>query len=357
MSVQRVFVKASSGFLGGKQDFYVYVAKVNMIARRPCTEGPEFNNPFGEHEVPEDTEETPGVGIRINGDTDPSEDENDLIKVGLEVEPFPLPSGATYVLKRSDSSIKVWDSRTMDTALLGSGTEATITINNSPMSVWVENPSGGAADLEFIARSGGSDMHSDTIHFYPFTSIVVVFGGKDQVPNDPPGRHEGMFIVATNLYELGYDVHMYFANDDQDVAYNEIVAAIQDRQITNVAIFGYSWGGDETQEIAYRLDDGKTQIGTFQVRFTAYVDAVEELSGPQENLPLGTACHDNYYQSADYPHGVFIQGSRTNVNIVTLDPNVTHAHGENDPPPDHSIDNNLTVMTNIVNQLRLQMNH
>lgn len=328
---------------------------VDLIARRPCTEGPEFDNPFDEHEVPEDKEKSPGAGIRVNGDGNEGANENDLIKVELKVDPFPLPSGVTYVLKRNNSSIRVWDSRTMGTAILDSGTEATITFSAATKTVWVENPSGGDADLELIARSGSTDVCSDKIHFYDFTGIVVVFGGKDQVPNDPPDANEGMFMVATNLYGLGYDIHMYFANDDQDAAFNEIVAAVQHRQVNNVAIFGYSWGGDETQEVAYRLDTGRAQIGTFSIRYTAYVDAVEELSGPQENLPLGTACHDNYYQTLGYLHGVLIQGSRTNVDVATLDPAVTHAHGVNDPPPDHSIDNNATVRVNIAAQLISQM--
>ncbi|MDO9541335.1 MAG: hypothetical protein Q7J98_03315, partial [Kiritimatiellia bacterium] len=132
----------------------IVVGKVEMTAYRPTTEGPAYNNPFQRRAVPNDLEESPGAGIRINGDSESSANENDLIEVQLDVAPFPVPSGLTYVLKRNNSNIKVWDSQTMGAALLDSGTEATITISSSPMSVWVENPSGGSADLELIARSG-----------------------------------------------------------------------------------------------------------------------------------------------------------------------------------------------------------
>ncbi len=281
--------------------YVLSIIKVDLTARRPCTEGPEFNDPFDEHDVPEDKEETPGAGIRVNGDGNEGTNENDLIKVELRVEPFPVPSGVSYVLKRSNSSIKVWDSRTMGAAILDSGTEATITFSAATNTVWIENPGGGSADLELIARSGTTDICSDKVHFYPFTSIVVAFGGRDQVPSDPvTDTSFGAFIVATNLYHNGYDVHMY---DEENVANanTEVDSAVAHRSVSQVAIFGYSWGGDAAFDVADHLN-GNTNA--FTIRYTAYVDAInnpyELLHVSQDQRPTNTLWHANYYQRTAY---------------------------------------------------------
>jgi hypothetical protein len=277
------------------------VIKVDMTAHRPCTEGPEFNNPFAEHEVPEEKEENPGAGIRVNGDPSEGANENDLIKVELKVEPFPVPLGVTYVLKRNNSNIKVWDSRTKTKAILDSGTEATITINSSPMSMWVENPSGGNTDLELVARSGGRNIYSDKIHFYAFKSIVIVFGGRNQVPSDPvTDANFSAFVIATNLYHNGYDVHMY---DEQNVANAnaEVDSAVAHRSVTQVAVFGYSWGGDAVFDVADHLN---VNTNSFTIRYTAYIDAVNNPYNAahvsQDQRPTNTLWHANYYQRTGY---------------------------------------------------------
>jgi hypothetical protein len=280
----------------------------------------------------------------------------------------------TYVLKRQNSNIKVWDSQTMGTALLDSGTEATITFSAATKTVWVENPSGSDADLELIARSGTTDICSDKVHFYPFASIVVVFGGNEQVPSDPVvDQGSAMFVIATNLYAKGYDVHMYNQNtvggDGAGVPYDEVVGAIQHRNVNQVAIFGYSYGGDATHDLAGFLNANQASIGTFTLSFSAYVDAVERngwLIPPppsQRERPPGSAYHVNYYQM---PHGgLFVvgehalggdtiipnpPGANVEVNVrATWDPLVTHYF---DPagmsPPDRSIDNNANVMSGIL---------
>jgi hypothetical protein len=131
---------------------YYQLLVLDMTAYRPTTELPAYGHPFAKHAVRDDQEETPGAGIRVNGDTESATNENDLIEVELKAEPYQTPSGLTYVLKRNNSNIKVWDSQTMGTAILDSGTEATITFIAATKTVWVENPSGGSADLDQIRR-------------------------------------------------------------------------------------------------------------------------------------------------------------------------------------------------------------
>lgn len=61
----------------------------------PTTEVSAYNNPFQKTEIPDDEEESPGAGIRVNGDTETAANENDLIEVELKAEPYPTPSGLT----------------------------------------------------------------------------------------------------------------------------------------------------------------------------------------------------------------------------------------------------------------------
>ncbi|MDR0994532.1 MAG: hypothetical protein LBN38_08250, partial [Verrucomicrobiota bacterium] len=275
------------------------VLKVDMTAHRPTTELFAYGSPFQRTAVPDDKEESPGAGIRVNGDSESGANENDLIEVQLNVAPFPIPSGLTYVLKRNNSNIKVWDNQAMGTALLVSDTEAMITITSSPMSVWVENSSGGSADLELIACSETTNVCSDKIHFYPFSSVVIVLGGENQGPTDPAAATHGTFQLAIDLYDLGYDVHMYDEDvvvDETDggIAFAEVQNAVQNRNVTQIAILGYSHGGGSAHDLAENLNNnGRTTA------FTAYIDAVAQpdVNPAQENRrPPGTAFLVNYYQ-------------------------------------------------------------
>lgn len=293
----------------------VGIIRVDITAYRPTTEGPAYNTPFQRRAIPENQEENPGAGIRVNGDDDNSNNnpdrndstvnnENDLIEVELKAEPYPATTGLSCILKRSNTNIKVWDSQTKGTAILDSGTEVTITFNTATKTVWVENPNGGSADLELIARSGNTDICSDKIHFYPFTSIVIVLGGETQNPSDPADANHGIFQSGIRLYEQGYDVHMY---DEDDVdyggagtTYNEVVNAIKYRNVNQVAIYGYSHGGGSTYLLANLLNNNRGIIGTFTIPFTAYVDAVEDEffgdANQEHRRPPTSGFHVNYYQ-------------------------------------------------------------
>jgi len=343
------------------------IVNMEMTAYRPQTEGPGYGSPFQKRAITNTLEENPGAGIRVNGDDDNNNStadssdtsvsgENDLIEVELKAEPA---SGIKYVLKRSSSNIKVWNSQTKGTALLDSGTEAEISFSASTKTVWVENPSGGSADLEFIVRSGETDVCSDKVHFYPFTSIVIALGGETQDPSDPSDN--GTFQLATNLYQQGYDVHMY---DEDDVdyggagaTYNEVVNSIQHRSVSQVAIFGFSHGGGSTYLLADLLNTHRDTIGTFTIPFTAYIDAVEDTfmgdMNQEHRRPTSSAYHVNYYQEGsvadgwldggpiDYPPGADYE-----INVDYPTPTETHL----------TIDNETTVLDGIETRLTPRIN-
>jgi hypothetical protein len=315
---------------------------LGMAAFRPKSEG--YGAPFQRTEIPEDEEEAPGAGIRVNGDDDngngqPDRDdaavtgENDLIEVVLTADPPVPPSGFDYVLTRSNPALRVWDGPTKGTGILVADDAAVLALASTTRSVWVENPSGGAADLELAARAapGGSAVASDRVAFAPFTSVVIALGGENQVPADPPlePANHGTFQLAITLYRLGYDVHMY----DEDVvpasgagaAYNEVVRAVQGRGVAAVAIYGYSHGGGSTNDLARRLDANRASIGAFSIDFTAYVDGIDNDSDfdieAETALPPSTGYHANYYEN---PGCGFLQlcggpiaGADFNLNVNT----------------------------------------
>ena len=341
-------IKAEHNINRCKDEAKYTVLRVGMTAYRPTTEGPAYATPFPKTAVPEDQEETPGTGIRTNGDDDNNNstadrddttvnNENDLIEVELKAEPYPTPSGLTYVLKRNNTNIRVWDSQTKGTAILNSGTETAITFSAATRTVWVEAPSGGNADLDLVARPGSTDICSDKVHFYSFQTVVVGLSGEIWLGGDP--LVSGMYNVAQELYGRGYDIHYYdedvVAADGAGAAYNEVVSAIQNRGVSRVAIYGHSHGGGSTHDLAERLDNNRATIGTFTTPATAYVDAIENDSDfdmdSELHLPPATQAHLNYYQPNGMLHGGGVTGAQ-NLDVTTTQwgQNLDHATIDND---------------------------
>ena len=312
---------------------------VELTAYRPQSEA--YGAPLLRRSVPEAEEESPGAGIRINGDDDdgnstPDRDdasvtgENDLIEVAWAVNQAPAPAGHEYVVRRSNSSIKVWSSATKGTAILDANDESVVTPPAETGSVWVENSNGGSALLTFEARTtpGGTVVSSDSVQFFPFTSLVIGLHGEFQFPTDPACcLNEGVSVLAIALHEQAYDSHMYIENevaaDGSGAVYDEIVSAVQDRGVTSLALYGFSHGGGSIYDLSERLDANKASIGAFDIPFTAYIDGVENDSDldldPEVRLPQGTAYHVNYYQ----PFGILAFGSSVPGADVDVDVTLT----------------------------------
>ncbi len=312
---------------------------IQMTAYRQQSEG--YGAPFQRLAVPDASEESPGAGIRVNGDDDngngtPDRDEttvggeNDLIEVTLAVAPVTAPSGYEYALVRSSANIKVWTSSSKGSAILDANAEQVLPFGGGgTLTVWVENPNGGSAGLDLRARpaGGGATLASDSIQFYPFTSVIIALGGEGQGPTDPPDPNHGAFNIAKTLYTQGYDVHMYdednVSSSGAGAAYNEVVSAVQRRGIGIVSIFGYSHGGGSTYDLAERLDINRASIGTFTMPYSAYIDGIENDSDidldSERRRPLGSAYHVNYYQRNDF----LIKGNSITTGGAEVDVNVT----------------------------------
>ena len=290
----------------------VTVAWDNLTGYRPQTEGPGYGSPFPRTAVPANLAVSPGVGIRRNGDDDNGnqvpdrletgiQGENDLIEMMVSMIPNSSP-GIQYWLKRYNTNLTVWDTATKTGDWFGTAMQRQVPPVAS--SAWVEwntmAPSQTGADLSLYIWDAthqrmvpGSMV---TVHFYPFTSVVIAFGGQGADPLIPTN---GIFVIAQRLYEEGYDVHAY-RESNMVAGYNEVVRAVQGRGVTDVAITGYSQGGGATYEMANNLNTNRPQIGNFTIGFTAYIDGVRHTGAGQERRrPPGSVFHANYYQ-----HGV-----------------------------------------------------
>jgi hypothetical protein len=333
------------------------VATLDLTAYRPDTK------PFQSVAVPEAKEETPGVGIRLNGDDDNGNNipdrleappyngvngENDLIKVQVTKSTFP---GIKYVLKRNNANINVWRNANRSGVLLVGQTNSidfSVFASGNPIYVeWVTpNVAGTSATLTLEARTTTNDklVFWDTIKFVPFQSIVIVFGGDDQTPSDPVSepKNFGMFQTAIDLYREGYDVRMYKEGRLDDVTpttaanypnpiLNDVRNAIQKHGQTNVAIMGYSHGGGQTYNLAHFLNRHRASIGTFTIVFTSYIDAIQkEWNSAETRLPPGSQFHVNQYQrntntlQEGYLNGNKVPGAAVEVDQGKMKPWIRH---------------------------------
>lgn len=318
----------------------------NMTAHRPQTAG--FHWDAAAHQVPNSQEVSPGVGIRINNDDDDRDGtrdridqsvpgEDDLIKLILHVTPLP---GFEYSLKRNAPNICVWTDRTKDTPVLQGNDTRVLTFNSSTITNWVEyrGNAHGAANIELIARNTQTGVltNLDTIRFLSFRSIIVAFGGNGQNPSDASDPNFdlnlGTFKIATDLYDRGYDVLM-FREANAIAAYHQVANGVRDRKVLNVSIFGYSQGAGATYVLADKLNTTRSEVGTFTIQYTAYIDGIKHIGPtPEDRRPPATLYHHNFFQrnsdgsttSGSFGlGGVFIAGA-TNVNVHNTVPSVNH---------------------------------
>jgi hypothetical protein len=253
-----------------------------------------------------------------------------LIEVELRFDLEPAPAGTEYVLKRSNSNLRVWASSSKGSAILDALDEATIEAVGLVQTVWVESPEGGDADLTFELRDSETlqVLASDEVHFYAFTSIVIGLHGEFQFPTDPVfGPNEGISELAVALYIEGYDSYMYVENavasDGSGAVYDEIVDAVQNRGVHSVGLYGFSHGGGSIYDLVERLQANQASIGDFDIDFTGYIDSIENDSDvdldPEIRTPIGTNYHVNYYQQWGIipPWGSSVAGADVDVNVTS----------------------------------------
>ena len=123
----------------------------------------------------------------------------------------------------------------------------------------------------------------------------------------------------------GYDVHVY---DEADwfapagaVPYQEIVSAVNDRDVTQVALVGYSHGGGSVYRISEYLSQSNEIQKPYTIPLTGYIDAIAQPATlPLRSRPLGSLFHINQFQlNTRTLHGVRGNGDdeldRTNLGV------------------------------------------
>jgi hypothetical protein len=288
---------------------------------------------------------TLGPGIRMNTDPDPVvggiSTENDLIEVKIDR----LPGQGDLILQRSGALVLYYD-YDKDTPVPmqnASNTEPLQFAGNSA-TVFVEwaSPEHGTDILSLL--NGTTFAVLDSVRFHSFRSIVTVFGGKGQDardtdgdgrisdprdggdPNDPNTNIEGIFEIAQDLYESGWDVLAFSTPDaappiDQviGVAYDEIVNAITYQAVGNpfdfgggVAVMGYSWGGGAAHDLIERLWDDFDYNVTYGVFLDAVVYGTRLPPIAQNDWP-----NEVFYLLNIYQENIFLGGEPIDPNDVT----------------------------------------
>lgn len=150
------------------------------------------------------------------------------------------------------------------------------------------------------------------------------------------------YDIAVDYYNRGYDVHYYDVCNHSGTsnfsgpALFEVINAVSNRQVEEVAIYGWSHGGGATALLANRLELGKGQgivPNTFDISATAYIDAVEydglqtlnaqsETRRPLQNLGIIKPLANWYHTTSGLPptqvpfHGDSVPGSDINVDMT-----------------------------------------
>ncbi len=292
--------------------------KINMLAFRAQSEY------FNAEIVPDSEKIQPGVGIRYNGD---NKNEN-LIKVILNANPITPPEGVVYLLKRNNQNIKVWGDPYKIFPILDNNNEKELHFSINMEDVYVENVVPGNSNLEFVAIQNNSILSSDMIVFSTFNSMIIVLGGRDQEPHNYINPSYGAFHIGLNLYSSGYNVHIYNENEvpitwpQNGQAVIDIINGINNQNIFQLGIFGYSYGGGATYRLCEYLNNNSNTIGSFEIDCTGYIDAFQSLTviTAEERLPPGSNYHVNYYQQNELVlQGAYVPGADFNKKMLDVD--------------------------------------
>jgi len=334
---------------------------VDMTAYRPV---PNIDIPgstsFPNTEVPENLELNPGAGIRVNGQ---GIAEN-LVKLKLSVDDISPDQGYEYVLRRTNGSIRVWKDDKFKDLIISNNDEYIVGFSSNTNIFYVENSDGESSFLEFFIRDtqDGTVIASDKILFYPFKSIVIGLGGEGLwgFNNNTPNPGQGIYEIGKNLYELGYDVHLF----DEDVIASvsipsEVTSFIVNANsfgvISEIAIIGYSHGGGSTYDLASQIST-LGHLGVATLKFTAYIDAIKQPwinYFSETRLPPGTDYHVNFYQRKDVLNtlnfnGNSVIGSALDCNVTTGINQVDGSSCYFNSALDHgSIDDDLTIINRL----------
>jgi hypothetical protein len=275
--------------------------------------------------IPQSEVSGTGVHIRVNGD---SENTN-LVKVTFSSPALKTMTGLTAGVQTSSANLVVWSSSNKGTCITSNNNQGTLTLDGSGnATIWVEATAAGGNDLTFPIMSGNTTIGvSGSLHFVNYDSFTETFTGETFGTQDP--KTNGMFPIAQKLYLEGYNIALYdvyFISDTTgDPAYTELGNEIKLGSVKSIAFAGHSHGAGELYNICTYLNRDRASLGTFNITFTGYIDAIEH-SGPsngtynplaETQYPPGSAYLVNYYQTNDIAlEGEPVPGAGVNLDVT-----------------------------------------
>jgi len=334
--------------------------------------GPIYDNPHPKTPVSEEDENsnTEGPGIRINADDDNENGISDRAEMGsavskendlIEVKIDRLPGAGNLVLS-AGSSLQLWLHHDR-TGPIESGEPLNFVNNSSRVFVeWVDSDH-GTDGISLIDQTTQTTL--DSLQFHSFRSMVVIFGGNGQNPQDTdndgklgdpvkggPNR-EGIFDFASELYVTGWDVYAYNEEVDLEIPKAEVVNAVDRRFVRpdleffmggGISIMGHSQGGGATHDLIEMLTSHYAEVQeVFSTMLGVYLDAVERqifpLNDPipQTDYPDTTVYLLNIFQRSPFPNvfvGNYIDEDEappgTTVEDVDLGSTLTHTEIDDD---------------------------
>lgn len=326
----------------------------------------------------DETSNTLGPGIRINWDDDNNNGTEDFAESGIEipeendlieVKVDRLPGQGDLVLA-AGSRLALFYNHDKETPIpldmTLPQTEPLQFVNNqvTVLVEWLDNQH-GFDNLSLVDPATSTTL--DTVRFHSFRSIIVAFGGDGQNPADTDGdgsigdpiqggpNREGIFDIAQNMYNEGWDVLAFNEKDETlgvDIPYTEILNAREDRFVERHAVIGYSHGGGATHDLIQELYadlDRITDVGVF-------LDAVDQFGINAENdWPDVTVYLLNIYQDNTALSGDDIDDSEVLPGAMLEEINTTTDPAWNNTLDHFSIDDDPQVQQLIRTRLQQRL--
>jgi hypothetical protein len=362
----------------------------NLIAYRP--QGPQPENPpdaprytpFPKRPVSEvfEFDAMLGPGIRTNDDDDDLNGfpdasdigyeiprENDLIEVKVQAV-----DDIEVVLIPDTSQLRLYYDHDKETLIPIDGTGATEVLDlvGGELTVWVEWKVLTHGTAALTLQNADTFQNLDAVRFHSFQSLIIAFGGDGQDPNDtdfdgsigdptgPGGNREGIFDIAQDMYNTGWDVLAFDEenlNAPEQVPWTEAVIAHEER-LVELGIIGYSHGGGAVHNLIEKLwfDDfyGNGDPDRIVTRIGVYLDAVVHgAGGPEDRWPFIVFHLMNFYQTVSTLHGAHVDDTEAKQLGATVDNYPVSDEGSPFPPGLHhlSIDDDPFVQQLIRNGL------
>jgi len=145
----------------------------------------------------------------------------------------------------------------------------------------------GSANTPYIVIGfvGGFVKHDDTVH------SGVQLAGRLRA-DYPSGVYVEVF--ENRRREEAHDKILQILDSDRDGTLSD-----EEKRSARIIIYGMSWGGSETVELARELDKDK-----IPVRLTIQVDSVSKNGQNDRLIPPNVVEAVNFYQTGGFLHGV-----------------------------------------------------